>query len=307
MEQRRLADSDLVVSAIGFGAWALGGHGYGFVNESTSIETVRKAIDLGITFFDTADVYGLGASEQVLGKALGPDRQRVVVATKFGVAWDASGNTRKDISPAYARQALESSLRRLQLDCIPLYQVHWPDDVTALPDILGALERFRDEGKIRHIGCSNFSAEQLAAARGRVVSVQYHMNVAERGREADAARCAQELGISVVAYSVLARGLMSGKFENKAEFAENDTRARDPNFHGDQFDRLSNIARMVGEIGARNGRSASQVAIRWVLDHPDVACALVGAKNVDQITENACADQWRLSADDWNTLANLKW
>ena len=146
----------MTVSRLAFGCWAMGGHGYGTVDDAESIAAVKKALELGINFFDTADVYGFGHSERILSEALDSRRHDVVIATKFGVSWDDSGKTRKDCSPKRLVEALEGSLRRLRVECIPLYQIHWHDGITPVPDLMETLLRCREAGKIRYIGCSNF-------------------------------------------------------------------------------------------------------------------------------------------------------
>jgi aryl-alcohol dehydrogenase-like predicted oxidoreductase len=303
VEQRALGGTGLEVSAIGFGAWAIGGHGYGPVDEQTSIAVIREALDLGVTLFDTADVYGLGASERLLGRALGADRKRVIIASKFGVAWDPDGRTWKDASPRHAVTALEASLKRLDVDCIPLYQIHWPDPKTPLSDILDVLERCRDQGKIQYIGCSNFDAPQLTGSADRLSSIQYRFNLAEREREEDIRMCRRILGLGVIAYSVLARGLFSAKFREPVTFGPGDTRSSDPNFQGERLHRMLQLVANINEVAARYARTPAQVAIRWVLDHPDVSCALVGAKSVEQMVDNAGALGWQLAPEDWRSLA----
>src|SRR5947207_3407434 len=158
MEYRKLAFTDLEVSRVGFGGWAISGHGWGPVDDRESAAAVQRALDLGINLFDTADVYGFGHSEEVLASALGDERRHAVIATKFGVTWDARGRVSRDVSPPRVVAALEASLRRLRLDCIPLYQVHWPDGATPVAATMEALRRCQEAGKVRWIGCCNFSA-----------------------------------------------------------------------------------------------------------------------------------------------------
>lgn len=156
MEYKKLGHSDIEVSRIGFGCWAIGGHGYGKVDDRDSMLAIQKAVDLGINFFDTADVYGFGHFEEILSKALGSKRHDVVIATKFGVNWDNNGKTFLDCSPGRIETAIDASLRRLKLEMIPLYQIHWYDNVTPLEEVLLQLKRCQEIGKIRYIGLSNF-------------------------------------------------------------------------------------------------------------------------------------------------------
>jgi len=174
MEYKKLGETDLEISRIGFGCWAIGGHGYGKVDDNESIEAIKKALDSGINFFDTADVYGFGHSEEILGKALGTQRNDVIIATKFGINWKENGHTFKDCSAKRVVKAVENSLRRLKIDTIPLYQIHWPDPNTTLQETMGALIDCQKSGKIRYIGSSNFNAgliEQIQKI-GRIESLQ---------------------------------------------------------------------------------------------------------------------------------------
>ena len=159
MEFRRLNNTNLEISRIGFGCWAIGGHGYGQVEETDAIAAIRKAVGEGINFFDTADVYGFGQSEKILSKALGHTRHKVVIATKFGVNWNDEGETFKDISAKHVKEAVEASLKRLEIESIPLYQVHWYDGKTPIEETLEVLNKCKKEGKIQNIGVSNFDMD----------------------------------------------------------------------------------------------------------------------------------------------------
>lgn len=288
------------VTRVGFGASAIGGHEYGEVDDRESERAVRAALDHGINFFDTADVYGLGRSETVLGRALGPDAKRVVVATKFGVAWDASGQTRKDCSPARLTEAVEGSLRRLGLEQISLYQLHWHDGKTPIEEIVGAMLRLREQGKIRAFGCSNLPSGLLrqALAASPIASFQYSYGLADR--EADGEGIPEILAASGavgIAYNVLARGLLTGKYTVASRFGGTDTRIRDAHFQGARFVRLLKLADALREIAAECGRTPGQVAIAWALGRPGVALALTGIRSEAQAKENAAAASWLLPQD----------
>lgn len=301
-----LGQREDAISVIGFGGWAIGGHGYGKVDDSQSIVAVNKALDLGITIFDTADVYGFGHSEEVLGKALGRRVKDILVATKFGVRWNDSGKTVRDCSVAYIRQALEGSLGRLKTDCIPLYQLHWHDGVTPLSDVFEALQRLREEGKIRYVGCSNISTSDFrgSADTGTVVSAQLPFSVVSRQSSNDLDVYHRRYGMATLAYDVLARGLLSGKYGKDTRFREGDTRGRDPEFL-ENLDRNRAVVEGIRSVAVQYGRTPSQVAIRWVLEHPAVSCALVGMKTVEQVSENAGAVGWRLEEGDRAYLGSL--
>lgn len=307
MEYTNLGDTGETISVIGFGGWAIGGHGYGAVEDPRSIAAIHRALDSGITFFDTADVYGLGHSEEVLSKALDTRIKDVVVATKFGVRWDESGRTVKDCSIGYIRKALEGSLRRLRTDCIPLYQLHWHDGVTPLSAVFETLLRMREEGKIRHIGCSNIpsSVFRRTPGSGIAVSAQLQFSLVSRQSMKDLADYHGRQGIATLVYSVLARGLLSGKYAQGSHFGERDTRGTDPEFRKN-LDRYAGTIEGVIKMAAKYGRTPSQVAIRWVLEHPSISCALVGVKTEEQVSENAGAAGWRLEKEDRDYLDSLE-
>jgi myo-inositol catabolism protein IolS len=306
MEYRKLGRTDLEVSRVAFGCWAIGGHGYGTVDDAESHRAIRQALDLGVNFFDTADIYGLGRSEAVLGDALGSQRNQVVIATKFGVRWDAAGRTCKDCSPEYLVRAVEGSLRRLRVDAISLYQVHWHDGVTAIPALMDALARLQKEGKILHIGCSNLPIEQTleACGCGELTSVQLPFAINDRASEGRLRKYHQEHRLATMVYGVLARGFFSGRYLDPFFGDENDTRSRDPNFSG-LYPENCRLLSMLQQKGARYGRSCAQIAIRWVLDHPFVTSALVGAKTCAQVADNVEATGWQLAEEDFDDLAGL--
>lgn len=292
MEAIRLGDSDLVVTRVGFGGCPLGGHGWGDdIDREESIEAVKTALDLGVNFFDTADVYGLGHSEETLAHALGKKRHDVLIASKFGVRWDTTGRTWKDISPGYLRQALEASLRRLNVEAISLYYVHWPDGVNAVADTIGELERCREEGKIRAIGVSNFSAEQIreACAVADIAAAQVQYSLVDRGPAEAIREAAAANNVSLVTWGSLAQGLLTGKYDARARFGKNDRRHRYENFLGEKLASNLQVLARVKEVAKRNGMTPAQVAIRWLLDTPSVGCVLFGAKRPQQVEDNAGA------------------
>ena len=307
MEYKRLGSTNLEVSRIGFGCWAIGGHGYGSVDDSKSIKAIQKALDMGVNFFDTADVYGFGHSEEILGKALGGKRNEVIIATKFGVNWDKNKRTFKDCSPERVVEALEASLRRLKIDCIPLYQIHWHDEKTPIEDVMGTLLKCRDAGKILHIGCCNFSKDLILKASEilRVESYQCLYNLAKRQNENIIKDSSEELGISMLAYGVIGRGVFSAKYNKDSQFGENDTRMNDSDFHGAQYDKNILIAEKLSEIGKKYGKSPAQVAIRWVLENSNVTCAITGSKTPEQVYENVGSTGWSLDQSDMELIDSV--
>lgn len=304
MEYKKLGHTDIEVSRIGFGSWAIGGHGYGKVDDNESIRAIQKALDLGINFFDTADVYGFGHSEEILSKALGSQRHNVVIASKFGVCWDENGNIYKNCSPKRVREALEGSLRRLRMDCIPLYQIHWYDNETKLSDTIEVLKGYQEEGKINHIGCSNFSADLLleATKTARIESLQYEYNLIRKNLEVDILKCSDELEIGIIAYNVLARGLLTGKYDLTTKFDDMDTRSKDQYFQGKNFLWNLTLVHKLKQIASCYGVSPANVAIRWALTNPAITCAIIGAKTDAQVEENALAMELELNTKDIDIL-----
>ncbi len=309
MEYRRLGSTNIDVSRIGFGCWAIGGHGYGAVKDEESIEAIHRAIDMGINLFDTADAYGFGHSERILAKALGEYRHDVVIATKFGVAWDDAGHTYLDCSPKRATEALEGSLRRLKIDCIPIYQIHWYDDSTLIYDTMEVLERHKNEGKIRYVSCSNFSIDMIRDVMKtyRLESLQCLYNVIERENERDMHDCYENMKMGVMTYGSLGRGLLSGKYGlRNREFVSGDTRGSCDLFRDGEFEANLNVVEVLKEIGRKYGKSVSQVAIRFVLDQKFVTSALVGHKTAGQVSENIDSLDWNLSQVDMECIRSCR-
>lgn len=311
MEYTTLSRTDLAISQIGLGCEPLGGVDWGKVDLAEALSAVDRACDIGINLFDTANVYGLGRSEELLSQALGIRRHEMVIVTKFGVNWhgvDRGGraHTFFDSSPRHLEEALHGSLRRLRLDCIPLYLIHWPDPHTPIAETLEALQRFREAGKIRYIGVSNFPANLIREAHEyeglAVVELPY--NLIDRRVEREIIPCCIELGISILAYGPLAQGLLTGKYSADIAFAVDDRRQRLLHFQKDRFAKNLKTVDRLRAIGAKNQYSPTQTAIRWVLDAPGIAGAVVGAKTPKQVEENAGAVGWHIDRRDWKLLAD---
>ena len=298
METRRIGS--LTVSVVGLGCNNFGGR----LDEAGTRRVVDAALDAGIDFLDTADIYGDTKSEEFLGRVLTGRRERVVLATKFGmeVAGDAS---RKGAKPDYVKRALEDSLRRLRTDRVDLYQLHRPDPETPIADTLGALDDCVKSGKVREIGCSYFTAEQLreaAAAVGqgaaRFVSVQNEYSLLHREPErAVLAECARQ-GLAFIPYFPLAGGLLSGKYRQGQPPPEN-TRLSSGRL-AERFltDRNREIAEGLAGFAAARGRSLLELAFAWLLSHPAVASVIAGATSPEQARANAAAAGWRLGAGE---------
>src|SRR3989338_1247322 len=308
MEYKKLGLTELEISRIGFGCWAIGGHGYGKVDDKASIKAIRKALDLGINFFDTADVYGFGHSEIILSKALSSQRGKVIIATKFGVNWDENGNTFYDCSPKRVVEAVEGSLRRLKIDCIPLYQIHWYDNTTPISETIESLKKCQEAGKIHYIGCSNFSAKLILEVSriSRIETIQFLYNIIQRDLEKDILECVESLKIVSLAYGVLARGLLSGKYDLTTKFGDNDTRSRDKEFQEYQFKNNLQLVEVLKQIGMRYSKTPSHVSIRWALDNPFITCCIVGAKTKEQVAENVLSLDWKLKKGDIDIINSFK-
>jgi aryl-alcohol dehydrogenase-like predicted oxidoreductase len=293
----------LHVSRVVFGCWAIGRSGWGAVDDRESIEGIRRALDLGVTLFDTADVYGLGHSERILGQALGADRSRVCISTKVGVRWTETGQTSRDCSPAWIAPAIDGSLRRLGTDYIDVCHVHWPDPNTPIADTLAVLEAARAAGKIRHLACSNFPRElfEEASRHATLTSNQLPFNLIDRDKSRAFLNPAPPPA-PLLAYGALGQGVLTGKYETRVTFPASDVRSRTGYFDPSRIDHHLHVAHAVCEVAERLGRRPAQIAIRWVLDTPGIACAIVGAKRPAQVEENAAIDFTLPPEDrDWLT------
>lgn len=305
IERCDLGGTGNTISRIGFGCWTIGGHGWGKVDDDESILAVRRAVELGIDFFDTADVYGFGHSEEILSKALGACRKDMLIATKGGVKWDKDRKITHDISPASILQALHDSLRRLKLDCIPLYQLHWPDEMTPLSDAMETLVRCQKAGKVRYIGCCNMTAAQIQELHdcAPLATVQVSYNMLTRGVEDAILPLCRRLGITPLAWGPLAHGLLTGKCGPASEFGKDDIRSRSRYFEGKNYAANLLIVGKLSEIAVRIGKTTTQVALRWVLDSLAGGCALTGIRSARQIEENKGAMGWRLCPEDLRVVA----
>lgn len=296
MEYINLGKTNLKISRLGIGTWAIGGFGWGKVNDNDSIAALRRAWEAGLNFFDTADVYGQGHAEEILAKALGKNRHCAVIATKFGVRLRPDGKTFKDISPKYMVQALEASLRRLKIDCIPLYQIHWPDGVTPVEEIMAALEDCRRQGKILHIGYSNFAPDMVekAQAAGRGESLQMPYSLIDRGAEKELMPVCEKFALTPLTYGTLAQGLLSGKIAANIKLDANDARRRCVGWRAGEFENSLKQANLVAAIGKKYQKTGAQTAIRWALDKNYRGAVLVGVTRPDQVDENLGALDWHL-------------
>jgi aryl-alcohol dehydrogenase-like predicted oxidoreductase len=302
MQQTRLGQTDLRVSRVCFGTWQLGGD-WGEIDTEQAKAAVRRALELGINFFDSAQAYGWGRSERLLGEALGPElrsrREEVVIATKGGLRIK-DGELRRDCSPEWLRESIDQSLRELGTDHLDLYQLHWPDPDTPFEETAEALEEFVQQGKTRYIGVSNFAAQQMAAFQRtrRIDTLQPPYHIFRREIEGEILPYCREHGIGGVVYSPLAHGLLTGKFDEDTEFAEDDWRRGSEVFRGEEFRRNLSIVRELDRYAGQRGWTVAQLAIAWALSTPGVDVAIVGARNPEQIEGTAPAGEIALSARD---------
>jgi aryl-alcohol dehydrogenase-like predicted oxidoreductase len=302
MQYSQLGDRGPKVSRIAFGNWSAGGD-WGGVDRAGAIDAMRAALDLGITFFDTARAYGFGAAEELLGEALRPEirsaRESIVIATKGGLR-DQGGLPARDSSPAALRRDLEASLRSLGVDYIDLYQVHWPDPATPIAETAQALDEFVREGKVRYVGVSNYDARQMTAFQQvrPIDALQPPYHLFRRDIEQSILPFAQEHGIGVLVYGPMAHGLLSGRMTETTTFAPDDWRSKSETFAGDAFRRNLGIVRRLEAFASERGTTVAQLAIAWTLANPAVDVAIVGARNPEQIRQTAPAADIQLSPQD---------
>ena len=285
MLYQQLGSSNLNVSRIGYGAWALGGRGWGNYHEREARRALEMCLEFGINFFDTAPVYGFGRSEQILGEVLSSVRSEVLIATKCGLMWNDSGQVRHDLSRAALRRDLEASLQRLNTDYIDLYQIHWPDRRTPLEETLDELSSFQRAGVVRHIGVSNFSAQQLdqACELANIVSVQQLYNLLQRDAASDVFPVCREKNLGFIAYSPLAQGVLAGEMDASSRPGRHDVRRRNPLYHNSEhFEQAVSYAEGLS-------RPRAIAALRFVLEQPEVSCVLVGMTQSRHVELNMSA------------------
>jgi aryl-alcohol dehydrogenase-like predicted oxidoreductase len=316
MEYRKLGNSDLEVSVVTFGAWAAGGWMWGGTERSDSIKAIRESYDLGVTSIDTAPVYGQGTSEEIVGEAIkGIPRDKVQILTKYGLNWDTSkgqfyfnsfNNQGKAITihrysgkESIVREC-EESLRRLGTDYIDLYQIHWADPTTPIQETMEAVAKLIQEGKVRYAGVCNYTAEQMEEAGKYVnlVSNQVPYSMVKREIERDVVPYVLANNQSVLAYSPLERGLLTGKMKAGYQFAAGDHRAGLPYFSDENIRRTNVFLDRIKTLADEKQASHSQLVIRWTVEQPGITIALVGARNADQAIQNAKAMEVKLSADE---------
>lgn len=306
MQKKKLGASDLEITPIGVGAWAMGGGGWQFAwgaqDDDESIAAIHAALDKGINWIDTAAIYGLGHSEEVVARALQGRSNKPLVFTKCGIVWNEKRETSRTIQPESIRKEVEQSLQRLKVDVIDLYQIHWPDPDDLIEAAWTMLAKLKEQGKVRHIGVSNFNVRQMqrAHAIAPITSLQppYSLLAPEIEKEILPYTLASNIG--VIVYSPMKSGLLSGAMtrERIAAMPEDDFRKRTPNFNEPLLSRNLELAALLGAIGRRHGRSAGEVAIAWTLRHLAVTGAIVGMRSAKQVDGVMGAVEFRLNAEE---------
>ncbi len=302
MERRKLGYSDLELTTIGLGTWAMGGTwewGWGAQDDTESINTIHRALDLGINWLDTAAAYGLGHAEEVVGRALKDRRDKVILATKCGQTWGADGKTFRNSKPESLRREIEDSLRRLQTDYVDLYQIHWPDLDTPVEESWATMAEFVKEGKARYIGVSNYNVEQLRAIQAihPVASLQPPYHLLDRHIEDEILPFCQANNIGVIVYSPMASGLLSGSFD-KNRLAPDDWRHKDAKFQEPALSRNLAFVDALRPIAERRGGTVGHLAVAWTLRHPAVTAAIVGARTVAQAEQLLGGGEMQLTDAD---------
>lgn len=309
MELRALKKTNLEVSVIGLGTNAVGGHNlFQNLNEEEGKAFVREAINNGVNFIDTADIYGLGRSEELVGQVVKEfNRDNLVIATKGAQHWFEDGFVKTDNHPDYLREAVEKSLQRLQLDYVDLYYLHFPDNETPFADSIGELVRLKEEGKIREIGISNVSLEQLKEANvhGDISVLQSPYNMLDRSAEEELLPYCVENNISFIPYGPLAFGLLGGEFTKDSKLDSEDWRNSLPIFQGEQFQRTLEIVDRLKEIAGQKNTTLSNLALAWLLAQEGIVSVIPGGKRKERILENVKASEIELTEKELTIINDI--
>lgn len=322
MNTRALGKTDIRISPVIFGAWAIGGWMWGGTEESDALEAIHASLDNGINTIDTAAVYGMGHSETLVAKAIRGRREKVVIATKGGRSWTSEVGSmpfettgpdgkkltiRSNSRPEALMKECEDSLRRLETDVIDLYQIHWPDLTFPIADAVGTMARLKEQGKIRAIGVSNFNLEQLeeAVEAAQIDALQPAYSLVRRDIEAEIVPFCEKHSIAIIPYSPMERGLLTGSVGPERTFAAGDHRASHPLFTVENRRRILAALEEVKPIADKHGASFAQIVINWTVQQPGITGAIVGARNASQAKHNAGALRFRLDGAELSQLSNV--
>jgi aryl-alcohol dehydrogenase-like predicted oxidoreductase len=309
-ELRQLGNSDLNLTPIGFGAWAIGGGNWEFAwgpqDDNDSVNAIRRALDLGVNWIDTAAIYGLGHSEEVVAKALKDSSHKPYVFTKCSMRWHDDRSIYRSLKAQSLEEELNASLRRLNVDTIDLYQIHWPNPEAEIEEGWSALARFKEQGKIRHIGVSNFNVDQMKRAQqiAPITSLQPPYSMLRRSIEQEILPFAKANNIGVINYSPMLSGMLTGKMtrERVAAMPQDDWRRRAPEFNEPRLSRNLRLVELLREIGTSHNVEPGVVAVAWTLHHPAITAAIVGGRSSQQVEGLAPALHFRLSQDEYNRI-----
>jgi aryl-alcohol dehydrogenase-like predicted oxidoreductase len=320
MNLRKLGKSDIMVTPMAFGAWAIGGWMWGGADESEALAAIRAGYDAGVTTIDTAPVYGFGRSEELVGKAMeGVPRDKYQLLTKFGMNWQTeegeyffdtkseAGKPMKIYKWSVGKKVIqecEESLRRLKTDYIDLYQIHWPDATTPIHETFETVATLIKQGKVRAAGVCNYNTSQVQEVLQTIdlASNQVPYSLINRAIEKDVIPQALEKNIGIIAYSPLQRGLLTGKIKSGYRFNEGDTRDGNKFYSDENIQRVNALLSDIRPIAAKHNASLAQVIVNWTIHRPGVSCVLVGARNVDQVLDNANALSFSLSEEELETI-----
>lgn len=324
MEHRKLGNTDIQISAVTFGAWAIGGWLWGHHDDAQSIEAIHTALNHGVNTFDTAPIYGFGLSEKLIGKALGKQRDKCIIMTKFGLRWDYTGPEKpryfrtvdneghpaevfKHASADSIIKECEQSLKHLGTDYIDLYQIHWPDAQTPISESFAAVEKLLTQGKIRAAGVCNYSVDQINEAQKTVelASLQTPFSMVNRATADDQIPWCKEHNLGVVVYSPLQRGLLTGKIKPGHKFEHGDHRKENQFFTPGNIEKADALLEQIRPIAENHGATLAQIVINWTINQPGITSALVGARTTKQARENAQAVNFKLSQNELNTISEF--
>jgi aryl-alcohol dehydrogenase-like predicted oxidoreductase len=307
---RTLGNSDLQLTPIGFGAWAIGGGNWEFAwgpqDDNESITAIHRALDLGINWIDTAAIYGLGHSEEIVARALKSSSRKPLVFTKCSMRWHADRSIYRSLKTGSLAEELENSLRRLGVETIDLYQIHWPNPEAEIEEGWETLARFKEQGKVRYIGISNFNVEQMKRAQkiAPITSLQPPYSMLRRAIESDILPFAQANHIGVINYSPMVSGLLTGKMtaERVAAFPPDDWRRRAVEFNEPRLSRNLNLVELLRQIGDGHNVSPGVVAVAWTRHHPAITAAIVGGRSPEQVEGLAPALEFRLEEREYSRI-----